>query len=34
MTNSDIERSLLEILHAYVRRFETPNSREDFLAIA
>jgi hypothetical protein len=34
MTNSAIERSLLESLHAYVRRFEIPNTREDLLAIA
>ncbi len=34
MTNSAIERSLLESLHAYVRHFEIPNFREDLLAIA
>ncbi len=34
MTNSAIERSLLNQLHAYVNRFETPNSREDLQAIA
>ncbi|WP_036945668.1 hypothetical protein [Pseudanabaena sp. PCC 6802] len=34
MTNSAIERSLLESLHAYVRHFEIPNSRDDLLAIA
>jgi hypothetical protein len=28
------ERSLLDSLQAYVNRFETPNSREDLLAIA
>ena len=28
------ERSLLASLQAYVNRFETPNSREDLLAIA
>ena len=34
MTNSAIERSLLESLNAYVKHFETPNTREDLLAIA
>ena len=34
MTNTVIERSLLNQLHAYVNRFETPNSREDLQAIA
>ncbi len=34
MTNTDIERSLLESLNAYVKHFETPNTREDLLAIA
>lgn len=34
MTNKTIERSLLESLHAYVKRFEIPNSRADLLAIA
>lgn len=34
MTNSAIERSLLESLRAYVRHFEIPNSRDDLLAIA
>jgi 16S rRNA G527 N7-methylase RsmG len=34
MINSTIERSLLESLHAYVKRFDTPNSRADLLAIA
>jgi hypothetical protein len=34
MTHSAIERSLLESLHAYVKRFEIPNSRADLLAIA
>ena len=34
MTNSAIERSLLENLNAYVKHFETPNTREDLLAIA
>jgi hypothetical protein len=34
MTNNAIERSLLESLHANVRHFEIPNSRDDLLAIA
>ncbi len=34
MTNSAVERSLLESLNAYVKHFEIPNSREDLLAIA
>ena len=34
MSNSAIERSLLESLNAYVKHFETPNTREDLLAIA
>jgi hypothetical protein len=34
MTNTVTDRSLLNQLHAYVNRFETPNSREDLLAIA
>ena len=34
MTNSATERSLLESLNAYVKHFETPNTREDLLAIA
>lgn len=34
MTNKTIERSLLESLHAYVKRFEIPNSRADLLAIS
>ena len=34
MTNSAIERSLLESLNAYVKHFETPNTREDLFAIA
>lgn len=34
MTNSAIERSLLESLKTYVKHFETPNTREDLLAIA
>ena len=33
MTNSAVERSLLESLNAYVKHFETPNTREDLLAI-
>jgi hypothetical protein len=33
MTNSAVERSLLETLNAYVKSFEIPNSREDLLAI-
>jgi hypothetical protein len=34
MTNNAIKRSLLESLHAYVRHFEIPNSRDDLLSIA
>ena len=34
MTNTAIERSLLESLNAYVKHFETPNTSEDLLAIA
>jgi hypothetical protein len=34
VSNSAIERSLLESLNAYVKHFETPNTREDLLAIA
>lgn len=34
MSNSAIERSLLESLSAYVQHFETPNTREELLAIA
>ncbi|GBO56036.1 hypothetical protein APA_4242 [Pseudanabaena sp. lw0831] len=34
MTNIATERSLLESLTAYVKHFETPNTREDLLAIA
>ena len=34
MSNSATERSLLESLNAYVKHFETPNTREDLLAIA
>lgn len=34
MTDSAVERSLLESLNAYVKHFETPNTREDLLAIA
>ncbi len=34
MTNGVTDRSLLNILHVYVDRFEIPNSREDLLAIA
>ena len=34
MSNIVTERSLLDSLQAYVNRFETPNSREDLLAIA
>ena len=34
MSNSAIERSLLESLNAYVKHFETPNTRKDLLAIA
>lgn len=34
MSNSAIKRSLLESLNAYVKHFETPNTREDLLAIA
>ena len=33
MSNSATERSLLEKLNAYVKHFETPNTREDLLAI-
>ncbi|WP_094532564.1 hypothetical protein [Pseudanabaena sp. SR411] len=33
MTNSAIKRSLLKSLNAYVKHFETPNTREDLLAI-
>ncbi|PZO39366.1 MAG: hypothetical protein DCF19_13945 [Pseudanabaena frigida] len=34
MTNSAVERSLLESLNAYVKHFEIPNAREELLAIA
>lgn len=34
MTNSAIERSLLESFNAYIRHFEIPGTREDLLAIA
>ena len=34
MSNSATERSLLESLNAYVKHFETPNTREDLFAIA
>ena len=34
MTNTAIERSLLESLNAYVKHFETPNTREALFAIA
>jgi hypothetical protein len=30
---NNIKRSLLESLHAYVKDFEIPNTREDLLAI-
>jgi hypothetical protein len=33
MTNKTVERSQLESFSAYVKHFETPNSREDLLAI-
>jgi hypothetical protein len=33
MFNAVTERSLLESLNAYVKCFETPNTREDLLAI-
>jgi hypothetical protein len=34
MTNSAVERSLLESLNAYVKHFEALDTREDLLAIA
>ena len=34
MSNTATERSLLESLNAYVKHFETPNTREELLAIA
>lgn len=34
MTNNAVERSLLESLNAYIKHFETPNSRDDLFAIA
>ena len=34
MINDATERSLLESLNAYVKHFETPNTREDLFAIA
>jgi len=34
MTNTVVERSLLESLNAYVKYFERPNTREDLFAIA
>jgi len=34
MTNTPMERSLLESLNAYVKHFETPNTREALFAIA
>ena len=34
MINDATERSLLESLNAYVKHFETPNTRKDLLAIA
>ncbi|MFN5301406.1 MAG: hypothetical protein ACK5C9_01925, partial [Pseudanabaena sp.] len=33
MSNNAIERSLLESLNAYIKHFETPNSRDDLFAI-
>ncbi len=33
MSNSSTERSQLESFSAYVKYFETPNTREDLLAI-
>ena len=34
MSNTATERSLSESLNAYVKHFETPNTREELLAIA
>jgi hypothetical protein len=34
MTDSTVERSLLESLNAYVKHFEIPKNPEDLLAIA
>ncbi len=33
MTNISMTEALLESLNAYVKHFETPNTREDLLAI-
>lgn len=34
MTNTAVDQSLLDSLHAYVKEFEIPNTRDDLLAIA